>query len=163
MPQPRKIFKNGNLPSGCQTNNTWCRAFIPTYLQWVATQEYPWALNDKKALDAMQHIWDVIYDQKVQYTITLNDPVSSIVSQPIVSNFIHIHTTDYSCRPTNNPVTHGIMPLAHLDFQSSMLYLMQTMNSTPMRPNKISLWILSRTWDLCVKILIQRYTIDKLY
>ncbi|KIM76503.1 hypothetical protein PILCRDRAFT_644956 [Piloderma croceum F 1598] len=50
--------------------------------------------------------------------------------------------------PTNDPVTHGVMPLAWPDFPSSMLYLMQTTNSTPTRPDKISLWILSRTWDL---------------
>ena len=86
-PQPRKIFKNGDLPSGCQTNDAWRHAFIPTYLRWVATQEDPWALDDEKALKAMQHVWDAIYEQKVKYTITLNDPVSSIVSQPIVSKF----------------------------------------------------------------------------
>jgi len=86
-PQLRKTFKNGDLPSGCQTNDTWRRAFIPTYLRWVATQGDPWALDDEKALKAMQDIWDAIYEQRVQYTITLNDPVSSIVSQPIVSKF----------------------------------------------------------------------------
>ena len=163
MQQPRKIFKNGDLPSGCQTNDAWRRAFIPTYLRWVATQEYPWALNDEKALGAMQHAWDAIYDQKVQYTITLNDPVSSIVSQPIMYQNFVIHTTDHFCRPTNEAVTHGVMPTARPDFPSSTHYLMQTMNSTPTRRDKISPRILSRTWDLYTKISIRRYAIDELY
>jgi hypothetical protein len=85
-PHPRRTFKNGDLPSGCRTNDAWRRAFIPTYLWWVATQEDPWALDDEKALDAMQTIWDVIYKKTVPYTITLNDPVF-FVSQPILSKF----------------------------------------------------------------------------
>jgi len=91
-PQARKIFKNGDLPSGCQTNDAWRRAFIPSYLRWAGVQEDSWTLNDEKALKAMQLIWNAIYEQKVQYTITLNDPVSSIVRQPIVSKFYSLVT-----------------------------------------------------------------------
>jgi hypothetical protein len=88
-PQLRKAFKNGDLPSGCQTNDTWRRAFIPTYLWWVATQEDPWALDDEKALDAMQDIWNTIYDKNVTHTITLNDPVFAIVSHSYLFVFIY--------------------------------------------------------------------------
>jgi len=91
-PQPRKTFKNGDLPSGCLTNDAWCRAFVPTYLRWAATQEDPWALDDEKALDAMQKIWNAIYNKTVPYTITLNDPVFSIVSRPILSKlYSYLH------------------------------------------------------------------------
>jgi hypothetical protein len=87
-PQPRKTsFKNGDLPSGCQTSDAWRRAFIPTYLWWIANQEDPWVLNDEKALKAMQYIWTAIYEQRVDYTITVNGPVFSIVSQPTLSKF----------------------------------------------------------------------------
>jgi hypothetical protein len=98
MPQPRKTFKNGDLPDGCQTGDVWRRAFIPTYLWWVATQPDPWCLDDEKAIEAMQDIWDAIYDTKdkkdkkdddtkIVYAITLNDAVFSIVNKVIFFMF----------------------------------------------------------------------------
>jgi hypothetical protein len=77
----QKGFKNGDLPAGCQDNNTWHCDFIPTYLWWVATQPDPWNVDDEKALEALQAIWDKIYGVKIPYVITLNDAVFSIVSE----------------------------------------------------------------------------------
>jgi hypothetical protein len=83
QPSSRKGFKNGDLPAGCQDNDTWRSTFIPTYLWWVATQPDPWNVDDEKALEALQAIWDKIYGPKIVYVIVLNDPVSSIVSKVI--------------------------------------------------------------------------------
>ena len=88
QPSSRKGFKNGDLPDGCQDNDTWRRAFIPTYLWWVATQPDPWNLDDELALEAMQDIWNKIYGATILYVITLNDAVFSIVSKHILFMFI---------------------------------------------------------------------------
>jgi len=80
----RKGFKNSDLPAGCQDNDKWRREFIPTYLWWVATQPDPWNVDDEKALEALQAIWDKIYGAKIPYVITLNDAVFSIVSELIL-------------------------------------------------------------------------------
>ena len=87
----RKTFKNGDLPDGCQTGDAWRHAFVPTYLWWVATRLDPWCLDDDEAIEAMQAIWDTIYDTKdtkIVHVVTLNDAVCSIVNKPILFVFI---------------------------------------------------------------------------
>lgn len=164
LPQPRKTFKNGDLPDGCQTGDVWRRAFIPTYLWWVATQPDPWCLDDEKAIEAMQDIWDTIYDTKdkkdkkdddtkVVHVITLNDAVFSIVNKPTFFMF-NLFTT--FCRPSSESVTLGVAPLARLRLPSLTLSLMRMKNSKPMKLDRNSLLILSKIWDFCTKTLIRR-------
>ena len=87
----RKTFKNGDLPDGCQTSDAWHHAFIPTYLWWVVTWPDPRCLDDDEAIEAMQAIWDMIYDMKdtkIAHVVTLNDAVFSIINKPILFVFI---------------------------------------------------------------------------
>jgi hypothetical protein len=164
LPQPRKTFKNGDLPDGCPTGDVWRRAFIPTYLWWVATQPDPWCVDDKKAIEAMQNIWDTIYDMKdkkdkkdddakIVYTITLNDAVFSVVNKSILFMF-NLFTTFF--RPSSKPVTPGVVPLAQLRLPSLTLSLMQMKNSKPMKLDRNSLLILLKIWDFHMKTLIWR-------
>ena len=164
LPQPRKTFKNGDLPDGCQTGDVWRRAFIPTYLWWVATQPDPWCLDDEKAIEAMQDIWDTIYDTKdkndkkdddtkVVHVITLNDAVFSIVNKPTFFMF-NLFTT--FCRPSSESVTLGVAPLAQPHLPLLTLSLMQMKNLKPMKLNRNTLLILSKFWDFCMKTLIWR-------
>jgi hypothetical protein len=164
LPQPRKTFKNGDLPDGCLTGDVWRRAFIPTYLWWVATQPDPWCVDDEKAVEAMQNIWDTIYDTKdkkdkkdddtkIVYTITLNDAVFSIVNKPALFMFNLLTTF---CRPSSEPVTPGVVLLAQRRSPSLMLSLIRMKNSKPMKLDRNSLLILSKIWDFCTKTLIRR-------
>jgi hypothetical protein len=170
LPQPRKIFKNGDLPDGCQTGDAWRRAFIPTYLWWVSTQPDPWCVDEEKAIEAMQEIWDAIYDSKdkkdkknkkdtkdddtkIPYVITLNDAVSSVVNKPILFAFI-LFTAFH--RLSNAPVTPGVVPLAHPRSTTLMLSLMRGKNLKPMKLDRNLPLKLSKIWDFCMKILIQR-------
>jgi len=161
VPQLRKTFKNGDLPDGCQTGDVWRRTFIPTYLWWVATQPDPWCLDDEKAIEAMQDIWDTIYvtkdtkdtkdkkdnkdkkddDTKIVYVITLNDAVFSIVNKPTLFMF-NLFTTFR--RPSREPVTLGVVPLAQWHLPSLTLFLMQMKNLKPMKLDRTSLLILSK-------------------
>jgi len=48
-------------------------------------------LDDDEAIEAMQAIWDTIYDTKdtkIVHVVTLNDAVCSIVNKPILFVFI---------------------------------------------------------------------------
>jgi hypothetical protein len=147
VPQPRKTFKNGDLPDGFQTGDVWRHTFIPTYLWWVVTQPDPWCLDDKKAIEAMQDIWDTKDkkdkkddDTKIVYVITLNDAVFSIVNKPTLFMF-NLFTTFR--RPSSEPVTLGVVPLARRHLPLLTLSLMQMKNLKPMKLNRNSLLILS--------------------
>jgi hypothetical protein len=94
-------------------------------------------VDDEKALEALQAIWNKIYGAKIIYDITLNDPVFSIVSKPIFI-FIYVYFIDYFRRPNNEPATPGVMPWGQPGSPSSMLSLTQMISLTPTKPDRNS-------------------------
>jgi hypothetical protein len=75
-------FRNKDLPPECHIGNAWRRAFIPSYIRYVASLKNPWVINDDDAVGAMKLIWDVIYPT-LPYTITSKTSVFYIVSSPL--------------------------------------------------------------------------------
>ena len=72
-------FKNEHLPFGATHDNLWQWAFMPTYIQYIASQQDPWVFDDDSVLCAMQTIWDNVYGSQVVHTIKINQAVFSIV------------------------------------------------------------------------------------
>jgi hypothetical protein len=78
-------FVNKDLPAGYDAGNMWRRAYIPTYISFVAGYKDPWFVEDAHAVIGMQEVWDRIYinnsniTQKIPHTIVLNQAVFSIV------------------------------------------------------------------------------------
>jgi hypothetical protein len=55
--------------------NQFRRAFIPTYIAWVAEFPDPWRIESEQVVEAMNKIWAQIYGRKVPYEITTNTDV----------------------------------------------------------------------------------------
>jgi hypothetical protein len=54
-------FINSDLPVGCDKGNKWRRAFVPTYISFVASHIDPWSVDDDEAVLAMQLSWNMVY------------------------------------------------------------------------------------------------------
>ncbi|EIW76872.1 hypothetical protein CONPUDRAFT_158024 [Coniophora puteana RWD-64-598 SS2] len=54
--------KNELLPAYCLERNRWARAFIPTFLRWLACQKKLWGPSNSKILDALRLIWQAVYN-----------------------------------------------------------------------------------------------------
>src|SRR5580658_11190214 len=81
-------WNNTHLPPGSLSNNVWRRAFIPTFINFLATYRDPWVIDDGEAIKAMQQIWDRIYLNRVgfpdiPYTVVANQAVFSVVRPPL--------------------------------------------------------------------------------
>jgi hypothetical protein len=74
-------FTNRDLPVGCTDGNVWRRAFVPTYIRFIASLKNPWTIDDDTAIQALQTIWDAIYGQTIQHAVTADDAVFHIVSR----------------------------------------------------------------------------------
>jgi hypothetical protein len=78
-------WNNSHLPRSSLSNNSWCRVFIPTLINFLATYKDPWAIKDSEAIRAMQKIWDCVYLNRfgfpdIPYTVVANQAVFSVVS-----------------------------------------------------------------------------------
>src|ERR1700679_2956509 len=77
-----KKFTNSELPSGAQDSGVWQQVFIPTYVQYLASQNSndAWSISDDEAIQLMQKIWKFIYGARVPYRIKTRGPVFFLVS-----------------------------------------------------------------------------------
>ncbi|KAG2116988.1 uncharacterized protein F5147DRAFT_567354, partial [Suillus discolor] len=69
---------NDDLPEGINPK-IWCRVFISTYIQYVATLANPWEVPAKLACEKMQVIWDAIFSH-ISHTVTSLSSVYYIVT-----------------------------------------------------------------------------------
>jgi hypothetical protein len=79
----RRAFSIQDLPAGCRDDDQWSQSFLPSYFAFVAVQRDVWGFSGKRAVDAMQTIWNAIYDGNIPYKIRVSDcPVYSVVRTP---------------------------------------------------------------------------------
>ena len=79
----KEKYTNVHLLSGCQDYGAWCRIFIPTYLQFLASwdsDDDTWTINDDEGVSIQQKIWDFVYGNKVPHIITVQGPVFALIS-----------------------------------------------------------------------------------
>lgn len=79
-------FTNADLPTGTLDGGVWRRIFLPTYLQYLSSQEIEdaWAMDDDEAASIMQKIWDYTYGAKILNEITVAGSVFFIVSIQVI-------------------------------------------------------------------------------
>ncbi|KAH9961449.1 hypothetical protein BGW80DRAFT_1463801 [Lactifluus volemus] len=78
----KRAFSIQDLPAGCRDDDQWSRSFLPSYFAFVAVQRDVWGFSGKRAVDAMQTIWNAIYDGNIPYKIRVSDcPVYSVAQQ----------------------------------------------------------------------------------
>ena len=77
-----KKYTNSELPLGAQDTGVWWQVFIPTYIQYLASQNSndTWAISDDDAIQLMQLIWKYVYGARVPYRIKTRGPVFFLVS-----------------------------------------------------------------------------------
>lgn len=73
-------FTNDSLPAGCQEGNLWRGVFITLVAHWHGGHVDPWSIDPQEQQCAMQVIWDEIYRDKFEHSITLGGPVYYVVS-----------------------------------------------------------------------------------
>ena len=77
-----KKYTNSELPAGALDNGIWQQIFIPTYIQYLASQNSndTWTISDNDVIQLIQQIWDFIYGARVKYHIKIRGPVFFLVS-----------------------------------------------------------------------------------
>ena len=88
----RSKYTNADLPAGSQEHNVWRGKVVPTFIQYMSTDENIWGTDDDVAADTMQRIWDFIYGAKIPQKIMLGGPILSVVSffnSCIVNNVLY--------------------------------------------------------------------------
>jgi hypothetical protein len=77
-------FINSDLPVGCDKGNKWRRAFVPTYISFVASHIDPWSVDDDEAVSAMQLSWNMVYLHAPirPQVVQVNDAIFFIVGLP---------------------------------------------------------------------------------
>ena len=77
-----KKYTNSEHPSGALDNGVWRQVFIPTYIQYLASQNSneTWTISDNDVIQLMQQIWNFIYGARVPYLINAKGPVFFLVS-----------------------------------------------------------------------------------
>ena len=77
----KEKYTNAQLPAGCQDNSAWCRLFIPTCLQYLASRDSDnvWAINNDEAVSMQQNIWNFVYRKKIPHIITVQGPVFALI------------------------------------------------------------------------------------
>ena len=76
--EPSKKPKNGDLPDGIDYK-VWRHIFVPTFMKWVSQQDNPFEHNPKCSCEAMQNIWDALFDE-VPYMVVPSSAVYALVS-----------------------------------------------------------------------------------
>ncbi|RPD69757.1 hypothetical protein L226DRAFT_526445 [Lentinus tigrinus ALCF2SS1-7] len=67
----RATYKNSDLPPGAHDENLWKEELLPTFLRYFGSLKDPW--------NVLQHIWDVVYEGRLEYTITTGDKVHGLL------------------------------------------------------------------------------------
>ena len=77
-----KKYMNADLPPGALDNGVWRQVFIPTYVQYLASQDSnnTWSISDNDAVQLMEKIWKFVYGLRVPYHITINGSAFFLVS-----------------------------------------------------------------------------------
>jgi hypothetical protein len=93
--ESNKKFKNQDLPQEID-RLVWRRSFVPTFMMNIARQDNPFEHNVKAGCEAMQKIWDTIFDE-TPYTIIQSSPVYQLVrffffNSLLVCEGIHLQT-----------------------------------------------------------------------
>jgi len=79
-------------PPECQTNHSFRKRFIPTYINLVAREKDPWSIDDSKAISLMEQSYMVVYKRPPPYKITTDCPIFTIVSDlHILTQLIDVH------------------------------------------------------------------------
>ncbi|KAN0074470.1 hypothetical protein V8E55_011882 [Tylopilus felleus] len=74
-------YINEDLPEGATTDNIWRRLFISALAHFFAGYDNPWAINTNKFVSILQEIWNVIYEEKIEHTVTSNGAVFHMAKQ----------------------------------------------------------------------------------
>jgi hypothetical protein len=117
-----KKFKNQDLPQEID-RHVWRRTFVPTFMMNIARQDNPFEHNVKVSCEAMQKIWDTLFDE-TPYTVAHSSPVYQLVRinfQFIISLRRHLF------RPCNVFRTRGAAPWARQRLQLSLPSVMETL------------------------------------
>ncbi|KAG2337210.1 hypothetical protein BDR05DRAFT_1005226 [Suillus weaverae] len=95
--QAKRTKKCGNndLPDGVE-QKLWCRVFVSTYMQYVATLANPWEVLPKLACQKMQVIWDTIFpsipctvtSMSIMYIIHIADSYCSFIGSAAIAIII---------------------------------------------------------------------------
>ena len=77
-----KKYTNADLPPGALDNGVWRQVFIPTYVQYLASQDSndTWSISDNDAVQLMEKIWKFVYGHRVPYHVTINRLAFFLVS-----------------------------------------------------------------------------------
>jgi hypothetical protein len=77
----RSTYRNCDLPPQCQ-DQWWPKHFLPTVYLWAGSQDDLWQFTDAPLVDALQHIFDVVYPD-LRYKVTAQGSVFGVVSLAI--------------------------------------------------------------------------------
>ncbi|KAG9309052.1 hypothetical protein JVU11DRAFT_11071 [Chiua virens] len=66
---------------GATTDNVWWHIFISSLAHFLAGYDNPWAISTDKFVFVLQQIWDAVYEQNIEHTITSNGAVFHIAKQ----------------------------------------------------------------------------------
>ena len=72
-------YVKGDLPSGSTDDNAWRRLFVSALAHFAAGYDDPWFISSDKFTLALQTIWNVVYQGKIEHVISANEPVYHIV------------------------------------------------------------------------------------
>ncbi|KAH7902842.1 hypothetical protein BJ138DRAFT_1200548, partial [Hygrophoropsis aurantiaca] len=75
---PRNKYRKDHLPAGVD-GPRWRDAFIPTVLLWFGNEQELWTIDEAYFCENIQVIFDTVYGDEVEYTITTNGPVFALV------------------------------------------------------------------------------------
>ena len=76
----KKKFSKDDLPPGCTDDNMWRRVFLSAVAHFASTYNNPWAILTEKLLSVLQEMWDTVYGDRIEHTVTVNGPVYRLVS-----------------------------------------------------------------------------------
>ena len=68
-----------HLPRGCTENNVWRAKVVSTYIQYIASQDNIWVIDDAAATLFLQQIWNHIFGTKIKAKVEPSGPIFSIV------------------------------------------------------------------------------------
>ncbi|KAN0094365.1 hypothetical protein V8E55_002652 [Tylopilus felleus] len=71
----KKKFSKDDLPPGCTDDNMWRRVFLSAVAHFASTYNNPWAILTEKLLSVLQEMWDTVYGDRIEHTVTVNGPV----------------------------------------------------------------------------------------
>jgi hypothetical protein len=96
MIKARSSYRNTDLPPACQ-DGRWPKVFLPTIYLWAGSQPNLWNISDDALLEAINHIFQVVYPE-VKYAPSLQGSVFGVVCSSTI-HFSPSHALNF--RPIN--------------------------------------------------------------